>query len=434
MKKVFLVVILLFSIVNIYSLELSDSDATSLIKDRILKEPRLIYSDMEFDVYKVKNVNLKIVKILKVVKTIRKGKNYFSGKVRIVGDSIVKFEKHVKENTDDFDKIATFILFINGSDEWETHIFKVKDNNLKLEEMCAVIDKNRKTGIRIKAKEDIEIRDYSSKKIIGLIRKFAIVKVYGCKDEEKNGYWLYIRGNNQIPLSSHIEFFSNSPSQLTSSENKLFADIKDKVNSISDYLEKNKNYTSISAGQKNTLRTFGDIAYKKYCKGCHQKNGEGTIGAHPSLNDNSWLWGGNIESIKKSIRNGRNGIMPAYSASLSKKEITDVSNYVLSLSSNNTNLEATIRGKIIFNTKACSGCHMVTATGLEALGSANLTDSIWTQADVPREKTTEGKVKAIAEVISIGINREMPAYDNNFLSDKELLVLSYYIKYFLSRE
>ena len=126
--------------------------------------------------------------------------------------------------------------------------------------------------------------------------------------------------------------------------------------------------------------------------------------------------------------------MPSHSSSLSTKEISDVSNYVLSLSANNTNLDATIRGKKVFNTKGCSGCHRPTGIGIELLGSANLTDKIWTQAYVPKEKTIDGKIKAIAEVIAHGIRREMPAYNNDLLSDKELLVLSYYIKYFLGKE
>ena len=47
-------------------------------------------------------------------------------------------------------------------------------------------------------------------------------------------------------------------------------------------------------------------------------------------------------------------------------------------------------------------CHTPAGTGLKALGSANLTDKIWTQANVPAAKTGQEKVAAVAAVIKDG--------------------------------
>jgi len=64
---------------------------------------------------------------------------------------------------------------------------------------------------------------------------------------------------------------------------------------------------------------------------------------------------------------------------------------------------------------------------MKALGSANLTDHIWTQANVPGAKTVEDKVKAVKAVISGGIQREMPAWESR-LSNDEIKVLVAYLK------
>jgi cytochrome c oxidase cbb3-type subunit 3 len=70
---------------------------------------------------------------------------------------------------------------------------------------------------------------------------------------------------------------------------------------------------------------------------------------------------------------------------------------------------------------------MPTATGMAALGSANLTDKIWTQANVPAAEDTAAKVKAVEVVIAKGIQREMPAWESR-LSDDEIKVLVAYLK------
>jgi len=175
------------------------------------------------------------------------------------------------------------------------------------------------------------------------------------------------------------------------------------------------------------VRAYGKGIFGDYCAGCHQSGGQGVIGHYPNLVDDAWLWGGDSADIETTIRKGRKGNMPANAAILSDTELTETANYVLSLAGEKADATLADKGKAHFNAKGCSGCHMPTGIGMKALGSANLTDKIWTQANVPAAKTADAKVQAIKTVIAKGIQREMPAWETR-LSDDEIKVLVAYIK------
>jgi len=179
--------------------------------------------------------------------------------------------------------------------------------------------------------------------------------------------------------------------------------------------------------QSAFVLAYGKGIFGDYCAACHQSGGQGVIGDYPNLVDDAWLWGGDSADIETTIRKGRKGNMPAHAATLSASEITEAANYVLSLSGEKTDAAAAAKGKEIFNTKGCSGCHTPTGVGMKALGSANLTDKIWTQAKVPGAADVAAKVKAVETVIASGIQREMPAWESR-LSDDEIKVLVAYLK------
>ena len=174
------------------------------------------------------------------------------------------------------------------------------------------------------------------------------------------------------------------------------------------------------------VRAYGKGIFGDYCAACHQAGGQGVIGHYPNLVDDAWLWGGDSADIEMTIRKGRMGNMPAHAATLSTAETTEAAHYVLSLSGEESDPGLAEKGKNIFNTKGCSGCHMPTGVGMKALGSANLTDKIWTQANVPAATDTAAKVKAVETVIAKGIQREMPAWESR-LSDDEIKVLVAYL-------
>ena len=179
--------------------------------------------------------------------------------------------------------------------------------------------------------------------------------------------------------------------------------------------------------QSKFVLAYGKSIFGDYCAACHQRGGQGVIGHYPNLIDDAWLWGSDVSDIETSIRKGRKGNMPAHKSSLTADEIEQAAHYVLSLSKQSSDVVAIEKGKAIFNTKGCSGCHMPTAMGMKALGSANLTDHIWTQADVNGTDDAGKKLAAVKQVITEGIQREMPAWESR-LKDDEIKILVSYIK------
>jgi cytochrome c oxidase cbb3-type subunit 3 len=66
----------------------------------------------------------------------------------------------------------------------------------------------------------------------------------------------------------------------------------------------------------------GRQQYMTLCVACHGPDGAGNIllGA-PRLNDDIWLYGGDIDSIRHTLVNGRNGMMPAFEGKLDDLQI-----------------------------------------------------------------------------------------------------------------
>ena len=90
----------------------------------------------------------------------------------------------------------------------------------------------------------------------------------------------------------------------------------------------------------DTLKAFGS------CRVCLVEI-EGRKG-YPNLNDDDWLWGGDLQSIYHTIKVGirsthedtRNSEMPAFGGILKREQINDVADHVLSLPSGKGNNEA----------------------------------------------------------------------------------------------
>ncbi len=80
----------------------------------------------------------------------------------------------------------------------------------------------------------------------------------------------------------------------------------------------------------------GKALFQQNCVACHGTDGKGNqaVGA-PNLTDNVWLYGGSRKVIARSIRNGRQGKMPAHKDILSEAKIHLVAAYVYGLSKEN---------------------------------------------------------------------------------------------------
>lgn len=76
----------------------------------------------------------------------------------------------------------------------------------------------------------------------------------------------------------------------------------------------------------------GKAQFAALCTACHGADGKGLpiLGA-PNLTDDVWLYGGSFEKVAHSIRNGRNGVMPAHKDLLSDDKIHLITAYVYSL-------------------------------------------------------------------------------------------------------
>lgn len=73
--------------------------------------------------------------------------------------------------------------------------------------------------------------------------------------------------------------------------------------------------------------------FQQLCMACHGADGKGNqlVGA-PNLTDEIWLYGGSTKQIQFTLRNGRNGKMPAQAEILGEEKVHILSAYVYSLS------------------------------------------------------------------------------------------------------
>lgn len=174
--------------------------------------------------------------------------------------------------------------------------------------------------------------------------------------------------------------------------------------------------------------SMAKVLFADNCAACHQAGGNGVIGSYPNLLDDDWLWGGSYDAIHASINNGRNGFMPAFNKTLDETQLDDVAEYVLSLSGTEVDGRKAARGSDIFNgeTGGCYYCHDKGGMGRASLGSANLTDRVWTIADVPGQGSLEAKKAVVKQVIASGVSRKMPAWKDR-LNDTEIKILTFYV-------
>ena len=82
-----------------------------------------------------------------------------------------------------------------------------------------------------------------------------------------------------------------------------------------------------------TLVTQGSAIFQQNCALCHGKDGKGMISAGaPNLTDNIWLYGGERETVRNTLRYGRAGVMPEWETKLGNERIMLLAAYIYSLS------------------------------------------------------------------------------------------------------
>ncbi|MHB1179132.1 MAG: cbb3-type cytochrome c oxidase N-terminal domain-containing protein [Daejeonella sp.] len=92
--------------------------------------------------------------------------------------------------------------------------------------------------------------------------------------------------------------------------------------------------TSVKASTDAGVISEGSAIYNKNCVACHGDKGQGLVG--PNLTDQYWIHGGKVTSIFKTIKYGvpEKGMI-SWEKTLTPKQISDVSNYIISLKGTN---------------------------------------------------------------------------------------------------
>jgi cytochrome c oxidase cbb3-type subunit 3 len=170
----------------------------------------------------------------------------------------------------------------------------------------------------------------------------------------------------------------------------------------------------------------GRSAFKVYCAACHGAGAAGSKG-YPNLNDDDWLWGGDLAAIQKTLEHGirqpgdaatHQSMMPAFGRDgiLTDAEIADVVAYVRVLSRQQPLDAAARRGQASYATN-CVACHGADGKGSRALGAPNLTDPIWLYG---------GDVASLTETIGKARAGMMPAWSNQ-LDPATIKMLTAYV-------
>ena len=127
----------------------------------------------------------------------------------------------------------------------------------------------------------------------------------------------------------------------------------------------------------------GRAAFQIHCVQCH---GSGAAGSqelgYPNLNDDDWLWGGDIRAIEYTLVHGirqpgdpetRQSIMPAFEGIFDGGQVDAVVDHVLSLSGQGP---SNAIGAQLFE-QNCSICHGPAGEGMRQFGAPDLSDAIW---------------------------------------------------------
>lgn len=165
----------------------------------------------------------------------------------------------------------------------------------------------------------------------------------------------------------------------------------------------------------------GAAAFKVHCVQCHGAGAAGSKG-YPNLNDDDWLWGGDINAIHFTLLHGirnpdhdetRMSAMPAFQTMLSGPEISALVAHVRSLSGKGP---ANAGGAALFAAN-CAVCHGDNGAGSRELGAPNLTDNIWLYG---------GDAATIEQTIRYSRQGVMPRW-NNRLDPVTIKMLAAYV-------
>lgn len=167
------------------------------------------------------------------------------------------------------------------------------------------------------------------------------------------------------------------------------------------------------ADNDDAMATAGRL-FANNCATCHGSDGRGARG-YPNLADGAWQWGGAPEDIRHTLLNGRQAVMPAFSAQLDTSAIEATAAYVYSLNGRDAPERLIRRGEQHYQ-QLCIACHGAEGRGNPQIGAPNLTDDAWLYG---------GSLAAIRETLQQGRQGQMPAFAETLGEDRVHLVAAY---------
>ncbi|MGE8062785.1 cytochrome-c oxidase, cbb3-type subunit III [Pseudomonas sp. NPDC089547] len=164
---------------------------------------------------------------------------------------------------------------------------------------------------------------------------------------------------------------------------------------------------------------MGGRLFASNCSMCHGSDAKGAFG-FPNLTDKDWRWGGDAETIKASIMNGRHGVMPAWAEVIGDQGVADVAAFVLTSMDGRTLPEGAkadvVKGKEIFAAN-CVACHGPEGKGTPAMGAPDLTH--------PQAFIYGSSFAQLQQTIRYGRQGQMPAQAEIQGNDKVHLLAAY---------
>lgn len=164
---------------------------------------------------------------------------------------------------------------------------------------------------------------------------------------------------------------------------------------------------------------MGSRLFASNCSVCHGSDAKGAYG-FPNLTDQYWRWGGDAETIKASIMNGRHGVMPAWAEVIGEQGVADVAAFVLADLGQRSLPEGAkadaAKGKAIFAAN-CVACHGPEGKGTPAMGAPDLSH--------PQAFIYGSSFAQLQQTIRYGRQGQMPAQAEIQGNDKVHLLAAY---------
>ncbi|AKQ42795.1 cytochrome CBB3 [Aurantiacibacter atlanticus] len=137
----------------------------------------------------------------------------------------------------------------------------------------------------------------------------------------------------------------------------------------------------------------GRAAFLVNCVQCHGSGAAGSAG-YPNLNDDDWIWGGDLKAIEYTLVHGirqqgdedtRFSVMPPFAGAFDGEQMDALVDHVLSLSGQ---AQSNPLGVQIYADN-CIACHGLNGEGDRAQGAPQLNDAIWlygsSRAEIQRQ-------------------------------------------------